>query len=45
MSKYDVLVNGVIVKTFKSYENAQQYLINTYGYNYNMYDCGIVKHY
>lgn len=42
---YEVLVNGLVVKTFKSYELAKHYLICKYGTNYEVFDCGIVKIY
>lgn len=43
MNKYEVLVNGIVIKSFDTFEQAKQYLINKYGTGYNMYDCGIVK--
>lgn len=45
MYEYDVIINGLVVDTFKSYEDAEHYLICKYGINYNMYDCGIVRSY
>lgn len=39
---YIVLVCGVEVAKFKTFEKAQKYLIECYGSCYYNYDCGII---